>query len=101
MLSANVCGATGLTVKANCKVSPASYSYGFATKAQRGLGIPIGATYYGGEGGGLAIGVDVDYLEKIGSSLLGGIYYGYDYLLTGNNKGMGITSYGIKLVIRL
>ncbi len=101
MLSVNVCGAAGLTVKANCKVSPASYSYGLVSKVQRGLGVPISATYYGGDGGGIALGVGVDYLEKISSSLLGGIYYGYDYLLTGDNKGESIASYGIKLVIKL
>lgn len=101
MFFANVCGATGLTVSADCKTSPMSYSYGMVTKAQSGVSFPIVAKYYSGDGGGFAIGIEADWLSVIGSSLLGGIYYGYDYLLTGDNKGMGIISYGLKLVIRL
>ncbi len=101
VLFANVCLATGLTVNANCKTSPISYSYGIIAKTQSGLSFPIGPKYYNGEGGGFALGVEATYLGKISSSLLGGIYYGYDYLLTGDNKGMGIASYGLKLVIGL
>ncbi len=96
---ANACIAGGLTVSANCNASPTSYAYGFVSEVGSGLSFPIGAKFYTGKGGGVALNIEANYLWKLGSSLFGGSYYGYYYLVTGDNKCTGITSFGLKLVI--
>ncbi|MDI6780824.1 MAG: hypothetical protein QME49_01730 [bacterium] len=92
-------GNGGVSVNANYKNSTVTYSYGIVTGAQSGLSFPIGAKFYTGEGGGVAVSIEADYLWSIGSSLFGGVYYGYDYFVTGDNAGTGITLHGLKLVV--